>query len=240
VHSHLLEHQIDYYIEGSGRFWVNDRWEDISDGDLFYLPPGCDHAIELDGDAQYHNLSLKWVPKEGTEYSLAKPAKLTAGDDAAEIRDIMQRTAASYLLYHSVGEDVVDRLMEMISRAASRQERPPTKISKINRAREIVANNYSMAIQLPWVAEQVGLQPAYLSRVFKQETGETFSQYLRRIRLTRSVELLQNPELTIGEVADRCGFSGIPYFSQTFKEEFGISPSEARATGLPATIDMQR
>ena len=55
-----------------------------------------------------------------------------------------------------------------------------------------------------------------------------FAEFLSDLRLRRAQELLKNNELTINDIAQRCGYSDIAYFSRCFKNRFGVSPSRWR------------
>jgi AraC-like DNA-binding protein len=231
-HSHREEHQIDYYLKAKGRFWLADRWHEIADGHLFYIPPGVEHAIELDPAAPYHNLSLKFIPDEALQGQVrGEAARIEAGHNAQELRRAMQQITASYLLYAPVASDDVGRVLALVAEAAEAAEggaRPHARTSKVDLARQIVASNYSLPIRLDWVARRLGLSPAYLSRAFRERAGETFSAHLRRVRVARAAALLRDSSLTVGEIARQCGFATIHYFSQTFRRETGRTPTDVR------------
>jgi two-component system response regulator YesN len=76
------------------------------------------------------------------------------------------------------------------------------------------------------VAEELSMNPAYISRLFKQMTGQTFVEYLKRIRIEKSKELLLNSSLKINEVGRRVGYEHSYYFIKVFKELMGLTPGE--------------
>lgn len=84
------------------------------------------------------------------------------------------------------------------------------------------------ALSLESVADEMGLNSSYLSRVFKRERGENFSEYLIRVRLARAQELLRTTELKTYAVAAEVGFGDAHYFSQVFKKKCGVTPAEYR------------
>jgi len=67
-----------------------------------------------------------------------------------------------------------------------------------------------------------------MSRMFKKETGFGFSEYLTLVRLRHSEFLIKNKNLSITEVAHRCGFEDSNYFSVIFKRNYKISPREMK------------
>lgn len=75
-------------------------------------------------------------------------------------------------------------------------------------------------------ADYMNMHPAYFSRYFHKTTGMTFSAYLNRVKINKAVELLlQNEDLQITEIAERCGFSTIRNFNRTFKAITGYAPT---------------
>lgn len=83
-------------------------------------------------------------------------------------------------------------------------------------------------ISLTSIAEQVYLNPVYLSRIYKQITGETLSQYITQCRLTNAKELLKNSQMKINEIAYEVGYESPAHFSRVFKKFYGSSPQEYR------------
>jgi len=84
-------------------------------------------------------------------------------------------------------------------------------------------------LSLNWVAHQMlYMNPDYLGKLFKKETGEKFSNYVMRVRISKAIDLLhQKSDIKIFELAEQLGFGDNPqYFSQVFKKYAGCSPSE--------------
>lgn len=79
------------------------------------------------------------------------------------------------------------------------------------------------------VARAAGVSRTALGARFRASLGRTMLDEIRRAKIERAKELLQNVDLKIGEVAERCGFSSSQRFSVRFREEAGISPSRYRA-----------
>lgn len=97
----------------------------------------------------------------------------------------------------------------------------------VNNARDHIDLNYMCHdLSLKSVAEAVGLSPAYLSALFKKETGQNLSEYLTQVRIEHSKELLCRTNKLIYEVADAVGFRDYRYFSQIFKKHVGQTPKQ--------------
>lgn len=93
---------------------------------------------------------------------------------------------------------------------------------------EYIVAHLESEITLNAVAAHISLSPGYFSTLLKNETGMRFAEFLSDLRLRRAQELLKNNELTINDIAQRCGYSDIAYFSRCFKNRFGVSPSRWR------------
>lgn len=88
--------------------------------------------------------------------------------------------------------------------------------------------NYSQNIKLQDIAGRFHLNKEYISRKFSQELQETLIDYLNRVRVEQAKLLLQNPQLTIAEIAMTVGYQDEKYFSRVFKKQEGRSPREYR------------
>ncbi|MDR7079787.1 YesN/AraC family two-component response regulator [Neobacillus niacini] len=87
---------------------------------------------------------------------------------------------------------------------------------------------YYEPIKLKKAADFVYLSPSHFSRIFKEETGMNFVEFLTEYRLEKSKHLLKMTSLPIDVIASQTGFSSPAYFSTTFKREEGQTPSEYR------------
>ena len=86
----------------------------------------------------------------------------------------------------------------------------------------------SSGLSLQAAADALHVTPQYLSRIFHQETGDTFGSYLAGKRMKEAMRLLQNQNLKMYEIAQKTGYSSQHYFSSAFKRSLGISPAEYR------------
>ncbi len=83
-------------------------------------------------------------------------------------------------------------------------------------------------VSLHTLSEKAGVGESYLSARFREETGMTFSSWLREKRMTRAKELLARKELSIAQVAEQVGILDVSYFIRVFKKEVGMTPGEWR------------
>ena len=92
-----------------------------------------------------------------------------------------------------------------------------------------IKQNYFKDISLDELAQQVNLNPSYLSSLFKKEVGTTFLQYLNNIRLENACALLKNsPNISIEVISAQVGYRTPSYFYKVFREKYGMSPNQWR------------
>ncbi|MDA3847865.1 MAG: response regulator [Vallitaleaceae bacterium] len=96
----------------------------------------------------------------------------------------------------------------------------------IYKAKIYIDENYNKEIGLKEVSEAVAISPQYFSKIFKEEIGVNFIDYITKVRINRAKELLNAQTLSIKEIAFEVGYNDPNYFSRLFKKIEGISPTE--------------
>lgn len=97
------------------------------------------------------------------------------------------------------------------------------------KAEEYIKENYmDENISMKDICKHILMSPSYFSMIFKNITGETFIEYLTRIRIEKAMELLKGTDLKSYEIAHRVGYGDPHYFSLIFKKVTGMSPTEYR------------
>lgn len=84
------------------------------------------------------------------------------------------------------------------------------------------------ALSLQEIAKECNISAAYLGKLFKEQTGEYFNDYLLKARLKASEILLLENKLRMGEIAENVGFANQSYFNKMFRRSYGTSPAEYR------------
>lgn len=99
----------------------------------------------------------------------------------------------------------------------------------IKRAINYIRLHYYESISLEEVAAKLDITPEYLSTLFNRETGENFSVFLKKFRISHAKRLLKGTDKKIYEIAKEVGYGDPKYFNRVFKEEEGISPGDYRS-----------
>lgn len=98
----------------------------------------------------------------------------------------------------------------------------------IHQSIQYINTHYARKLTLNDMARRIYLSPPYFSRIFKEETGQTFTAYLNRVRVERSRELLRREDLKLADIALMVGFEDQSYFTKVFKKLEGQSPLRYR------------
>jgi len=106
----------------------------------------------------------------------------------------------------------------------------------VRRMLDAIDRQYCEAMTLRTVSAQVGRQPAHLGRLFRQEVGVTFREYLTRGRLERATELIREG-VKIEAIALSVGYRSKKNFYQQFKRHYGTTPLPYRSQAVPAVSE---
>lgn len=107
------------------------------------------------------------------------------------------------------------------------QERTQTGYSTYtDQAINMMKKHYATELGLKDVAEKIRISAGYLSTTFKNDTGSSFSECLMKIRIEKSIEMMENGEQNIRLIAEKCGFNSYEYFFSTFKKIKGETPKK--------------
>lgn len=98
----------------------------------------------------------------------------------------------------------------------------------IRAAQEWILENLHNPLPVAEIAQRANMSVRNFARVFRRETGTTPGQYIERTRIARARELLETTDLTIGQVARRCGFGAPETFFRSFGRTLGLTPKEYR------------
>lgn len=98
----------------------------------------------------------------------------------------------------------------------------------IEKTYKFIQEHLAQSISLEETANFVNVNPFYLSKLFKEETGTNFIDYVTDLRLEKAKELLKEGKLSIKELSCATGYPDQNYFSKLFRKKFGVTPTEFR------------
>lgn len=174
--------------------------------------------LKLDPDKVYslcvHYLSI-------AEQMMRRSKRIVAEYETITLDRLRKYGSADKLeeFFHSQ----IASMIEQSDPAADRTE------ETISRIKSHVELHYAEDLSLQCVADAFGLDKYQLSRIFKQQFGINYWQYVTQIRMDKAAELLAGTSLKNSAIAEMTGFVDESHFSKTFKKHNGVSPKEFRA-----------
>ena len=96
----------------------------------------------------------------------------------------------------------------------------------VEKAVEKIISSYAEKLNIKDIAEELGVSTSYLSRKFKDVTGETFLDVLNKYRIQKSIKLLGTQEYKIYEISEKVGFTDYKHFCNVFKKYLHTAPGD--------------
>jgi len=176
----------------------------------------CAHPCEMMiisayGEFEYAQKAMQY----GVNYYLVKPLDETIIEGfLSQIRDKLELHEQP--LHEVPSKDLIQRQYCISANG------PITEIKRYINA------HFEDPLSLNFLSYKYSFSPAYLGRLFKKEVGISFNDYLRNTRIYAACDMMEDPSITINEVAQRCGYNDPYYFSKQFHQVVEMSPSEYR------------
>ena len=97
--------------------------------------------------------------------------------------------------------------------------------------KQYIYDNFDKDLSVNDLADKVYMAPSYLSFVFKNETGQNLSKFIKAYRMEKAKEMLETTHKKVVTVSNEVGYENVSYFCQSFREYFGVSPQKFRDQG---------
>lgn len=122
--------------------------------------------------------------------------------------------------------DLLHQLVSQVTLATMVSDRPDDVPQTIKSVQMYLMQNFQQNTTLEQLGAQFNLNPFYLQKQFKRYVGQTPSEYVIYLRITRAKELLRNTQKTISEIAAEVGIDNLGYFTRLFKKQEGMTPRD--------------
>lgn len=237
--------ELSYVLSGNGTYKVNDAFYKVKTGDLLPFNPNVYHREYLSQGEQLHeihigikNLKFNNLPEDyivNENYFAPVNFSKEGSDFLNCCEEIIKEQKDRKLGYDLVLKSLVMRLIVIIMREVCSfklDEKDSLctfeSSEKANIVTTIISymnDNYMKNISLDKISKNIYLSPVYISKIFKEETGDSLINYLIKIRLEKASFLLKkNKEISIKEISKLVGYDDAYYFSKLFKKYYSFSP----------------
>jgi AraC-like DNA-binding protein len=235
VRDHYLIH---YVLDGNGTFRTGETTYHLGPAQGFLICPGQVTYYEADRDTPWE---YAWVGFHGARAQ--HYLRLAGLDQAHPIFRAINHEAMSSLFRRMVEACALSRSRDVRLRGYLYEflsyliEAAPTALdtgdrsraeSYVQKAVEYIQLNYSERLTVSQIARHIGLDRSYLCSLFKQILDSSPQDFIIRFRIGKARELMEDPRLTISDIARSVGYEHPLTFSKTFHRVVGMSPSDYR------------
>lgn len=151
-------------------------------------------------------------------------------NDFGYVQEAFRQNVFQYLLKpleDAQVEQVMNRACEWLSSAAPRVHSGNTDV--VEQVSRLIEQRYmNIDLRLEQLAEEVHTNKNYLSELFRQKTGFTFTDYKNQVRVRHAKRMIREGKEGLTQIATAVGFGSASYFSRIFKQYTGLSPQEYR------------
>ncbi|CAM3912049.1 AraC family transcriptional regulator [Cohnella lubricantis] len=222
-------HDLTFVVGGKTNYFVDGVQYTIEAGDVIYIPVGSVRQAHTFKQSPAHSyaFNFKWLPNSRTDpLPLQTVTKNVITSELIgylkQYSHIWMSKQPGYVMQaRALFMLIIHRLITITSRNSALIKAD----HRVNQVISFVAEHYPEELDLSRMAQIVNLHPVYLGKLFKQYMGYSFKEYLNMIRVNHAEMLLSTGGFSVSQVAERCGFRDISYFSNVFKSVKGYPPS---------------
>jgi len=252
VHRHSF-YEICYVLDGDGEYEDDEVTYTLNSGSLFASLPGHWHQIRSRTGLQLFFVAFEVVAAatspETRQYEselLGCPSPVVASPEG--VTALLWRALYQHVLLNPAdGGPQTNGLCALLLRSFpatfGRQDGTPlTKAKSSSRSRthlvqlakRYIRDNLSGSLSLSEVSAYLNISERHLSRIFKEELGQSLVDYVTRERLYSAEGLLKTTIFSVKQIADLTGYQSVHYFTRVFSDRYGMPPAEYRKATLSA------
>lgn len=248
----LYDHYLLYVHQGKGRITIAGRRYEAETGDLYFCPPGLSNTIEADGQDPFllSGIDFDFMsdqksnplhhPVQTSLYdaSLALPVVHFTDFDGfpermrlpgqplvrALILDMAEQFRIRQVCHQLMLDGQLKTLIAWLVRLLLQDSSGESDDSRRQMVIRYIADHFRETLTNRLLAEQFHYHPDTLNRIVLRYTGVTLKQYIIDLRIQAAVQLLQQGDATVSQVAEQVGYQDCRHFSRVFKQRTGRAP----------------
>ncbi len=249
-HSHNDFTELTIILSGKGRYFVEEKVYDVEPGDIIVCNPGVHHKNIVTSPSEptvefftgFYDYHFKNMPPEtiqlkdgGYHLRLSADARREVMKQCYEMlaENEARQIGKYFMLKARLMQVLLLMMREIVETPRPKQKscnfESYNKSYAVKKIINYLNENYEHKISLDQIAHNMYLSPVYISKIFKEETGESPINYLIKIRLEKARDILEHSEDgSIKNIATEVGYDDVYHFSKLFKKYYGISPQNYR------------
>lgn len=235
-----------FYVN-NGKFIIKfeDGIREFAKDDLIIISPGTNHKTIVinPGTARYNFNFLMEKNSLKTNFSLydalkeAFAGEYTCINNCYSMRDILKKMVVDIMHgdevmlgmhFHALSVGILEILCSPKVQPVPNQPISDSNMIRMYKLQQIIFTTYSQDISLNYIADKLFLSTRQASRIIQQYFGCTYRELVAKMRMKVAVELLENTDMTILEIASQVGYNSIKGFYKYFKKQYNCLPTEYR------------
>ncbi len=221
-------HDLTFIVEGKSNYYINGEKFTVEAGDMLYAPSGSIRQAHTFKEAPMHSFAFNFV-WEGADNHVQLPfGTVTKNWRTKELLEDIREFSHVWMdkqpFYKMKARAIFQLIIYRLLCIAHHQQAPLVD-PRIQKAMAYIMDHYMKDVTIHELAGLVGLNPEYLGKLFKQNTGSTCKEFLNRVRVNNAEMILAAGGFNVSEVAEHCGYHDTAYFSNVFKSIKGYPPS---------------
>ncbi|TNJ65221.1 helix-turn-helix transcriptional regulator [Paenibacillus hemerocallicola] len=224
---------------GKFRFRIDSESGEASAGDLIYCPPGRTFHREMVSPLGLHYIGFEFADGQQSE---PKPLPPSVKSHPTDGKRLFSDFAYLRKLHHAVDPRSVQRKQMILGDIwqltcedwedehlkVKLEHLPDSEDELMNRATEWLSRHAYTPFGMSELSSLLGLSPVQFTRRFRKSFQMTPSEFVRSVRIRKAAELLLETDMTLDQIASRCGYENAFYLSLVFAKSMGRRPSKYR------------
>lgn len=225
-------------VAGAGNLTYGDKEYKLEKGSSVFIDCHNPYSHTTDPNDLW---TLRWVhfygptlPSIYNKYCERGGRPVFTPDDSTPFFDVFNRlfstaSSADYMRDMKINAALAELLVLVMAESWHPEDATTAKKkASVADVKEYLDQNYESKITLDGLAERFYINKYYLTKVFKEQYGQSITAYLLNVRITKAKQLLRFSEKSVEEIGYEVGLGAPHYFSQTFKSVEGVPPSKYR------------
>lgn len=216
-------------LAGSAQYELAGEQFAVQPGDVLFVPPHISYTARVVSKEPWEHIVIGFCTAEdAAKLPLERVHRPIHGNRLAELfRQVYEVWSACAFGYKLQTRAIVSQILfELLRENVSRHFGSNTALSSLKAASDYMEQNYRQKLTVEELAARSGYSASHFARQFTRVYGVSPIQYLNSIRILHAKNLLRTDQYTIAEIAQKCGFSNVYYFSRCFKQLTGTPPTK--------------
>ncbi len=246
-HAHDFYHMF-YVRKGEGIICIANKDYTVCENEVYFCPPNTIHCLIAQGNIPLSVIEIKFTVEDESLITLLDnmqyKIKCKIHNLCLRLEDLVLEALNKPILYKEIVNTGFTKILLELIRNEENPFSDNIDILKNNTFEEIkdkegisyilekvldyMNQHYAEDVTLKNIAEVGAVSLAHLNKLFRDKFNLSPIQYINKLRLDKSKELMIYSDFNISQISELVGFSSVHYFSRYFKKKENISPSEFR------------